>query len=79
MTVFLTVDCSGYFEFRLCEDKPDAQQLVTQDCFDKYLLELANGKRIDAPPLIFMCQNDKENSHDNGSVKLTAGDINCEH
>lgn len=74
MTVFLTVDFSGYFEFRLCADKPEAEQLVTQECFDKHLLTL-----IDGTTRYYMPENYKENSYHNVSVRLPAGDVNCEH
>ena len=74
MTVFLTVDYSGYFEFRLCADKPDAEQLVTQECFDKHLLTL-----IDGSTRYYMPDDYKKNSYHNVSVRLPAGDVNCEH
>ena len=43
MTVFLEVDYSGYFEFRLCADKLEAGEMATQECFDRHLLILAEG------------------------------------
>ena len=43
MTVFLEVDYSGYFEFRLWADKLEAGEMVTQECFDRHLLILAEG------------------------------------
>ena len=42
MTVELTSSHMGYFEFRLCP-KQSAQELVTQECLNKYLLRLADG------------------------------------
>ena len=39
----VTEDYAGYFEFRLCPDKSEAEQLVTQECFDRHLLKLADG------------------------------------
>ena len=32
----------GYFEFRLCP-KQSAQELATQECFDRHLLTLVDG------------------------------------
>ena len=41
--IFLMVsDYSRYFEFRLCADKTDAEQMVTRECFDRHLLQLAD-------------------------------------
>ena len=42
MTVQLTSNHLGYFEFRLCP-KQSADQLVTQECLDRHLLTLADG------------------------------------
>ena len=42
MSVELTSSHLGYFEFRLCP-KQSAQELVTQECLDRYLLQLSNG------------------------------------
>lgn len=38
----LTASHKGWFEFRLC-NKSSADELVTQDCFDKTLLNLDDG------------------------------------
>lgn len=43
MTVLVTENYGGYFEFRLCADKSDSEQLVTQECFDRHLLKLEDG------------------------------------
>jgi hypothetical protein len=42
MTVQLTSNHLGYFEFRLCP-KLSADELVTQECLDRHLLTLADG------------------------------------
>jgi hypothetical protein len=42
MTVQLTSNHLGYFEFRLCP-KQSADQLVTQECLDRHLLTLTDG------------------------------------
>ncbi|KAI9553904.1 hypothetical protein GHT06_019174 [Daphnia sinensis] len=41
-TVLLTANHYGFFTFRLCP-KTSAQQLVTQQCLDQYLLTLSDG------------------------------------
>lgn len=41
-TVQLTASHYGHFEFRLCP-KSSAQELVTQECFNRNLLTLADG------------------------------------
>jgi len=38
----LTASHKGWFEFRLC-NKSSANELVTQECFDKMLLTLEDG------------------------------------
>lgn len=38
----LTSSHLGYFEFRLCP-KRSAEELVTQECLDNYLLRLSDG------------------------------------
>ncbi len=42
MEIQLTATHQGYFEFRLCPKK-SADELVTQECFDRHLLELVDG------------------------------------
>ena len=42
VSVELTSSHLGYFEFRLCP-KQSAQEMVTQECLDRYLLQLSNG------------------------------------
>ena len=65
MTVFLEVDYSGYFEFRLCADKLEAGEMATQECFDRHLLILAEGSiRYRIP------EEDRKNSYHNVSVQL---------
>ena len=39
MTIEITANHLGYFEFRLCP-KQSAEELVTQECLDRYPLEL---------------------------------------
>ena len=41
--VDITASHMGYFEFRLCADKRTVGELVTQQCLDKHLLQLADG------------------------------------
>lgn len=41
--VLLTASHYGHFEFRLCADKKSVDELVTQECLDKHLLELEDG------------------------------------
>ena len=43
ISIQLTANHLGYFEFRLCADKQSADELVTQQCLDKHLLQLADG------------------------------------
>jgi len=43
MSVLITANHMGYFEFRLCTEKQSINQLVTQECLDKNLLRLADG------------------------------------
>ena len=43
MTVDITANHLGYFEFRLCADKKSLDELANQECFDKHLLQLADG------------------------------------
>ena len=69
MTVFLEVDYSGYFEFRLCVDKSEAGEIVTQECFDRHLLTLADGStRYRIPP------ENMRNSYHNVSLQLRVKD-----
>ena len=42
MAVELTVNHLGYFEFKLCP-KNSANELATQECFDRRLLKLSDG------------------------------------
>jgi hypothetical protein len=42
ITVKLTSNHLGYFEFRLCA-KQSADELVTQECLDRHVLTLADG------------------------------------
>ena len=39
MTIEITANHLGYFEFRLCP-KQSSEELVTQECLDRYPLEL---------------------------------------
>jgi hypothetical protein len=39
LTIDVTANHLGYFEFRLCP-KQSAEELVTQECLDRHLLEL---------------------------------------
>ena len=75
MTVFLEVDYSGYFEFRLWADKLEAGEMVTQECFDRHLLILAEGSiRYRIP------EEDRKNSYHNVSVQLPIkGEIDCQN
>lgn len=41
MTVNITANHLGFFEFRLCP-KTSADELVTQECLDRHLLELVD-------------------------------------
>ena len=41
--ITITMNHGGFFEFRLCADKTSANQLSTDECFDKNLLEFENG------------------------------------
>lgn len=41
MTINLQTGMFGYFEFHLCAYKKSAKELVTQECFDRHLLKLA--------------------------------------
>ncbi len=73
MTVFLERDYSGYFEFRLCADKSEAGQLVTQECFDRHLLTLADGSTRYRVPA-----ENKRNSYHNVSIQLPIkNEIDC--
>ena len=40
MTVLVTENYGGYFELRLCADKSEAEQLVTQECLDRNLSKI---------------------------------------
>lgn len=42
LTVNITANHKGYFEFRLCP-KESAHELVTQECLDRHLLKLQDG------------------------------------
>lgn len=42
ITVNISSNHKGYFEFRLCP-KSSAAELVTQDCLDRNLLKMADG------------------------------------
>jgi len=43
ITIEITAEHKGYFEFRLCTEKKTINELVTQQCLDKNLLQLADG------------------------------------
>ena len=43
MEVNLTKSHLGFFEFRLCPNKKSADEMVSQECFDEYLLKLEDG------------------------------------
>ncbi len=50
LTVEVTVSHKGWFEFRLCSDKRRYEELVTQECLNKHILQLENGStRYDVP------------------------------
>lgn len=75
MTIFLTPsDYSGYFEFRLCADKTDPMQLVTQECFDRHLLELADGSGSTR----YRIADNLDNTLQTVSLKLPGGNLNCQ-
>lgn len=73
MTVNLITGMLGYFEFHLCAYKKSAKELVTQECFDRHLLTLADGStRYQIPDY-------QDNTVHTVSVKLPDGNVNCEH
>ena len=43
VTVNITVNLGGFFEFRLCASKTSSSQLVTQDCLDQTQLQFENN------------------------------------
>ena len=76
MTVFLTVsDYSGYFEFRLCADKADAEQIITQECFDRHLLELADGSGT----RYYLQSTGMNNTYHDVSIQLPRNDVDCKN
>lgn len=84
MTVFLTKpDYGGYFEFRLCADKADAEQLISQECFDRNLLQLVDdGSSVASGKTRFYVNatTAKPNSHHRVSIQLPLKDgIDCKN
>ena len=73
MTVFLEVDYSGYFEFRLCAYKKSEKQLVTQECFDRHLLEMVDGSTR------YYVGDHQDNTVHTVSLKLPEGNVNCQY
>jgi len=73
MTVLVTEDYGGYFEFRLCADKAEAEQLITQECLDRHLLKLTDGStRYHVPDKI-------ANTYHNVTLQLPKGDVDCKN
>lgn len=73
MTVLVTENYGGYFEFRLCADKSDAEQMVTQECFDRHLLKLEDGStRYYVPDNI-------ANTHHNVTLQLPKENADCKN
>ena len=76
LVVFLTVsDYSGYFEFRLCADKTEAGQIITQECFDRHLLQLAD----ESGATRYYVQPAGSNTFHNVSVVLPYEGANCKY
>jgi len=73
MTMLVTANFGGYFEFRLCSDKSDAKQLVTQECFDRNLLKLEDDStRYYVPENI-------ANIHHNVTLQLPKENADCKN
>ena len=84
MTVFLTKpDYGGYYEFRLCADKADAEQIISQECFDRNLLQLVDdGSSVASGKTRFYVNatTAKPNSHHRVSIQLPLKDgIDCKN
>ena len=47
MTIDITANHAGYFEFRLCQND-ESMKKVEQDCFDKNLLLVTDNNEKDA-------------------------------
>lgn len=71
MTVYLVTSQLGYFEFRLCSDKATAEQIVTQECFDRHLLKMVDGSTRYYPV-------NQNNQFQTVSVLLPTGDVSCD-
>ena len=75
MTVNLVASMLGYFEFRLCAYKRTARQLVTQGCFDRHLLESADGSGQTRFPI----GENQNNTLQTVSLKLPDGNVYCQY
>lgn len=50
VTIDITANHDGYFEFKLCQND-EKMKVVTQDCFDKNLLEVVNENNEELIPI----------------------------